>query len=189
MIDACRFRKSRAGIQHFGMPSNGRFRYTGPRLASSMALQLIPRGLDLGPACVPITTWHPVWRPRPDPERRPSHPDHTAAMRPSSTAPHRPSRSIRTRASACARLHPAVVQPVRSAAYPTPIPGFFRNRALMRSVSAIAFLLCTRPPYLGVRTRSIEKDWPMAFDPASLKYNDKGLIPAIAQDHATRARS
>ncbi len=25
----------------------------------------------------------------------------------------------------------------------------------------------------------------MAFDPASLKYNDQGLIPAIAQDEAT----
>ncbi|MBL4917742.1 phosphoribosyl-AMP cyclohydrolase [Szabonella alba] len=25
----------------------------------------------------------------------------------------------------------------------------------------------------------------MAFDPSSLKYDDKGLIPAIAQDHAT----
>jgi len=25
----------------------------------------------------------------------------------------------------------------------------------------------------------------MAFDPQSLTYNDKGLIPAIAQDHAT----
>lgn len=27
----------------------------------------------------------------------------------------------------------------------------------------------------------------MAFDPASLKYNDQGLIPAIAQDDATGA--
>jgi phosphoribosyl-AMP cyclohydrolase len=25
----------------------------------------------------------------------------------------------------------------------------------------------------------------MAFDPSSLKYDEKGLIPAIAQDHAT----
>ncbi|MGV6813259.1 MAG: phosphoribosyl-AMP cyclohydrolase [Brevirhabdus sp.] len=25
----------------------------------------------------------------------------------------------------------------------------------------------------------------MSFDPASLKYNDQGLIPAIAQDHET----
>lgn len=25
----------------------------------------------------------------------------------------------------------------------------------------------------------------MAFDPSSLKYDDKGLIPAIAQDHAS----
>ncbi len=25
----------------------------------------------------------------------------------------------------------------------------------------------------------------MEFDPASLRYNDQGLIPAIAQDHAT----
>ncbi len=25
----------------------------------------------------------------------------------------------------------------------------------------------------------------MSFDPASLKYDDKGLIPAIAQDHVT----
>ena len=31
----------------------------------------------------------------------------------------------------------------------------------------------------------MQKVFDMSFDPATLKYDDKGLIPAIAQDHAT----
>ncbi|THD75004.1 phosphoribosyl-AMP cyclohydrolase [Thalassobius vesicularis] len=29
----------------------------------------------------------------------------------------------------------------------------------------------------------MQKVYPMSFDPATLKYSDQGLIPAIAQDH------
>ncbi len=32
---------------------------------------------------------------------------------------------------------------------------------------------------------SFEKDWLMPFDPASLAYNDQGLIPVIAQEAET----
>ncbi|MBT26198.1 phosphoribosyl-AMP cyclohydrolase [Thalassobius sp. S69A] len=31
----------------------------------------------------------------------------------------------------------------------------------------------------------MQKVYPMSFDPATLKYTDQGLIPAIAQDHKT----
>ncbi|SMO50383.1 phosphoribosyl-AMP cyclohydrolase [Thalassovita litoralis] len=31
----------------------------------------------------------------------------------------------------------------------------------------------------------MQKVYPMSFDPATLKYTDQGLIPAIAQDHET----
>ncbi len=31
----------------------------------------------------------------------------------------------------------------------------------------------------------MQRTGPMKFDPTSLKFDDNGLIPAIAQDHAT----
>jgi phosphoribosyl-AMP cyclohydrolase len=48
----------------------------------------------------------------------------------------------------------------------------------------MAFALFVLPAYIG-RACPEEKVFAMSFDPATLTYDDRGLIPAIAQDAST----